>query len=44
MDGNKEDKVVWLAVQSGSFEVKSFYSILSNKGHHLFPLEGESSY
>ena len=37
MDGNKEDKFVLLAVQSGSFEVKSFYSILSNRGHHPFP-------
>ena len=37
MDGNKEDKFVWLAVQSGSFEVKLFYSILSNRGHHPFP-------
>ena len=41
MDGNKEDKFVWLAVQSGSFAVKSFYSILSNKGHHPFPSLGK---
>jgi len=30
VDGNEEDNVVWVVAWSGSFEVKSFYSILSD--------------
>ena len=33
-DGNEEDKVVRVATQSGSFDVKLFYSILSDRGIH----------
>ena len=36
-DGNEEDKVVRVATQSGSFDVKLFYSILSDRGIHPFP-------
>ena len=37
VDWNEEDKVLWVATQIGSFEVKSFYSVLSNRGKHSFP-------
>ena len=37
VDGNEEDKVVWVATQSGFFFVKLFYSILSDTGIHPFP-------
>lgn len=37
VDGNEEDKVVWVVAWSGSFEVKSFYSILSDGGNCSFP-------
>ena len=37
MDRNEEDKVVWVATWSGSFEVKPFYSILSDRGNHPIP-------
>ena len=30
-------KVEWVAAQSGSFEVKLFFSILSDRGNHPFP-------
>ena len=37
VDGNEEDKVVWVATQSGFFDVKLFYSILSDTGIHPIP-------
>ena len=37
VDGNEEDKVVWITAWSGSFEVWSFYSILSDRSNHPFP-------
>ena len=37
VDWNDEDEVLWVASRSGSFEVKSLYSILSNRGKHSFP-------
>lgn len=34
---NKEDKLVLLATYSGSFEVKSYYTVLSCRNSHSFP-------
>ena len=34
---NKEDKLVLLATRSGSFEVKSYYTVLSCRNSHSFP-------
>ena len=33
---NKEDKLVLLATRSGSFEVKSYYTVLSSRNSHSF--------
>lgn len=33
----KEDKLVLLATRSGSFEVKSYYTVLSCRNSHSFP-------
>ena len=34
---NKEDKLVLLATRSGSFEVKSYYIVLSYRNSHTLP-------
>ena len=34
---NEEDKLVWLAACSGSFEVKSYYTVLLCRNSHSFP-------
>ena len=37
VDWNEKDEILWVASWSASFEVKSLYSILSNRGKHSFP-------
>ena len=37
VDGKEEDKVVWVTAWSGSFEMWSFYSILSDRSNHPLP-------